>query len=121
VPLSKIRAQLKMSESTLRRILTFPKAKPIDPISSRKPRSGKERKITMETRGLMKKKLTEDLSASAGTLRGYIPALENVSIWMIRDCCLKDLHFLPRRKAKKPILTECMMDQRLEFAWARVN
>jgi hypothetical protein len=40
---------------------------------------------------------------------------------MIRDCCLKDLHFLPRRKAKKPILTECMMDQRLEFARARVN
>jgi hypothetical protein len=75
----------------------------------------------METRGLMKKKLTEDLSTSAGTLRGCIPALENVRIWMILDCCLKDLHLLPRKKAKKPILTECMMDRRLEFARARVN
>jgi hypothetical protein len=32
IPLSKIRAQLKMSESTLRRILTFAKAIPINPI-----------------------------------------------------------------------------------------
>jgi hypothetical protein len=116
VPLSRIRAQLKMSESTLRRILAFAKTNPLDPISSRKPGSGKKRKISMETRRLMKKGLAENHSLSQ--LRGCINAL---GIQTIQDCCLKDLHLPSRRKAKKPILTQRMMEQRLEFAKAHVN
>ncbi len=60
----------------------------------------------METRKLMKKKLTENPSLSAGRLRGCIHALENVSIQVIHDCCLKDLHLPSRRKAENPVLTK---------------
>jgi hypothetical protein len=100
VHLSRIRAQLKIPKSTLRRILAFAKVNPLDPISSRKPGSGKERKISMETKKLMKEKLAENPSLRASRLRGCIPAFEKVSIQTIQDCCLKDLH-LPSRKGQK--------------------
>jgi hypothetical protein len=58
VHLSKIRAKLKMSESTMRRIL----AHPINPTIARKPRFGKQRKIRVETRKIMKKRLIENPS-----------------------------------------------------------
>jgi hypothetical protein len=72
--------------------LAFAKANHLDPISSRKPGSRTERRISMETRRLMKKRLVENPSLSAGRLRGCILALEKVSIRTIQDCCLKDLH-----------------------------
>jgi hypothetical protein len=46
VPLSNIRKQLKMPERTLRRILSFTKAIPLNPIKPRKLGSGRPRKIS---------------------------------------------------------------------------
>ena len=49
VLLSTIRSQLKLSESTLRRILVFAKKNPINPIIPRKPGPGRPKKISEET------------------------------------------------------------------------
>ena len=49
VLLSTIRSQLKLSESTLRRILVFAKKNPINPIIPRKPGPGRPKKISTET------------------------------------------------------------------------
>jgi hypothetical protein len=57
VPLSTIRAQLKLSESTMRRILAFAKRNRINPIIPRKPGSGRPKKISEKSRRLTKKKL----------------------------------------------------------------
>jgi len=57
VPISDIRKQLKMSESTLRRILAFAKAHPEDPSMPRKPVAGRPKKVSIETRRLIKTKL----------------------------------------------------------------
>jgi len=48
---------MKMSESTLGRSLAFAKAHPEDPIMPRKPASGRPKKISLETRRLIKMKL----------------------------------------------------------------
>jgi hypothetical protein len=80
-----------MSKSTLRRILAFVKANLIDLIIARKPGSENQRKISMETRRLLKKNMSENPSFSAGKLRRCTPALENLSIRTIKKCCLTDL------------------------------
>jgi transposase len=116
VPLSTISSQLKLSESTLRRILAFAKRNPINPIIPRKPGSGRPKKIIEETRRLIKKKLQANPSLTAVKLKRVIPALANVSIRSIQDCCLKDLKLPSRRKAKEPLLNERIKEQRLTFA-----
>ncbi len=50
VPHGTISSQLKVSERTLRRVLTFAKAHPLNPIKARKPVSCRPRKISMPTR-----------------------------------------------------------------------
>jgi hypothetical protein len=52
VPFSNIRKQLKMSEKTLRRILSFPKANPLNPIKPRKPAFLQNLVTSMPTRML---------------------------------------------------------------------
>jgi hypothetical protein len=59
VPLATIRKQLKMLESTLRRILAVARNNPTLPIPHRKPVSGRPRKISQETMKLMKKRIQE--------------------------------------------------------------
>ncbi len=121
VPLKTIRQQLKMSESTLRRILAFAKANPIDPIMPRKAVMGRPRKISKDTMKVIKKKLQEQPSLTAVQLKKVIPSIANVSIRSIQDCCLKDLKLPSRRKAKKPLLTDRMKEQRLDFAREHVE
>jgi hypothetical protein len=58
VPHSTIRSQLKLSKSTLRRILAFAKRNPINPIIPRMSGSGRPKKI--------KKKLRANPSRTAG-------------------------------------------------------
>jgi hypothetical protein len=65
VPLSNIRSQLKLSKSTLRRILAFAKRNPINPIIPRKSGSGRPKKISEETEGLIKKILQANASLTA--------------------------------------------------------
>ncbi len=69
----------------------------------------------------MKKKFQAPPSLTAVKLRRDILALANVSIWTIQDCCPKDLDLPSRRKAKKPLLTDCMKKQRLDFAREHVS
>ena len=64
VSLSTIRQQLKMSASTLRKILSFAKANPNDPILPRKTSSGRPKKISKDIMKLMKKKLPAQPSLS---------------------------------------------------------
>jgi hypothetical protein len=52
VPLSNIRKQLKMSERTLRRILSFAKANPLNPIMPMKPAFLQNLVTSMPTRML---------------------------------------------------------------------
>ncbi len=52
VPLSNIRKQLKMSERTLRRILSFAKTNPLNPIKPRKPAFLQNLVTSMPTRML---------------------------------------------------------------------
>jgi hypothetical protein len=53
VPLSIIRSLLKLSKSTLRRILAFAKRNPINPIIPRMSGLGRAKKISEETRRLV--------------------------------------------------------------------
>jgi hypothetical protein len=66
VLLSNIRSQLKLSKSTLRRILAFfAKRNPINPIIHSMSGSGRPKKISEETRRLIKKKLKVNPSLTA--------------------------------------------------------
>jgi hypothetical protein len=66
VLLSNIRSQLKLSKSTLRRILAFfAKRNPINPIMPSMCGSGRPKKISEETRRLIKKKLKANPSLTA--------------------------------------------------------
>jgi hypothetical protein len=104
----------------LRRILAFAKKNPINPIIPRKPGSGRPKKISEETRRLIKKKMQTNPSLTA-VKQKRVTALANVSIRSIQDCCLKDLKLPSRRKAKKPLLNERMKEQRLAFAREHVT
>jgi hypothetical protein len=86
-----------MSKSILRRALVFAKADPTYPIIPKKLSPGKQRKISAETRRILKKILSENPHLSAVKLERCIPALENVSICTIQYYCLKDLQFPPRK------------------------
>jgi hypothetical protein len=121
VPVSKIRKQLKKSERTLRRILSFAKAYCLHPITPRKLVTGRPREISMETSRIMKKNLHENPSLTAVKLRRSIPTLACVSIRGTQNCCLKDLQLPSSKKAKNPLLTKQMREQRLEFAREHVT
>ncbi len=79
VPLKDIRNQLKISESTLRRILAFAKKTPDNPISDRKPGSGRPLKISIATQRTIRKKLLAEPTLTARKLQQLIPELANVS------------------------------------------
>ena len=80
VPLKAIRSQLKMSESTLRRVLAFAKKQPENPIADRKPESGRPPKITTAIQIVMKRKLMQTPTLTANQLKQKIPELASVSV-----------------------------------------
>jgi hypothetical protein len=119
VPLATIRKQLKMSERSLRRILSFAKSNPDAPVAGRKRDPGSRTsnlKITPALVEDMRKLLSKSPTLSARQLKARVPGLENIAIRTIQDACVKKLAMRSRKMAKKPLLTERMMLQRLEFA-----
>jgi transposase len=116
VPLKKIRNQLNMSERTLRRILSHAKSHPESPIISRKPGSGRPTTFTPAVKEKMKNMLRKNPCITGGQLKGRIPELANSSIRRIQEVCKDDLGYPSRRMAKKPPLTQRMLEQRLAFA-----
>ncbi len=105
-----------MSESTLRRILSFAKKNPVAPIANRKPGSGRPATITPAIQKAMKKKLEATPTMTAKQLKKIMPELANSSVRQIQDVCLKKLELPSRKMAKKPLINERMRQQRLEFA-----
>ena len=106
MPLKAIRSQLKMSESTLRRILAFAKKQPENPIADRKPGSGRPTKITPAIEMIMKRKLVKTPTLTAKQLKKKIPELANVSVRQVQHVCLKKLKLPSRKMSQKPLLTE---------------
>jgi hypothetical protein len=119
VPLATIKKQVKMLERSLRRILSFAKSNPDAPDAGRKTDPGTETSNLKMTPALvedMRKLLTKSPTLSARQLKARMPGLENIAIRNIQDTRVKKLEMRSRKLAKKPLLTERMMLQRLEFA-----
>jgi hypothetical protein len=91
-----------MSKKTLRRVLAFAKANPLNTIKSRKPMSGRQRKISMETRRRMKEKLQENPTLTVVKLRSILLALANGSIRVTKNCCVSDLQLPPEKRPTNP-------------------
>ena len=86
-----------------------------DKVVKRKVGSG-PRKMDPKISRIIKKKVTKNPTITAKQLRLWSPILQKVSVRTIQKIC-KDVLKPPSRKAaKKPLLTQHMKDQRLEFA-----
>jgi hypothetical protein len=114
VPLKKIRDQLQMSASTLKRLLAHAREHPDLPVKPRKMGTGmKNSKVMNSTLRDMRKHLLRNPILTAKQLRGLLPALENISIRTIQRLCLMKLKLPSRKMAPKPLLTQAMKDKRL--------
>lgn len=116
VPLKKIRAQLRIPERSLRRILDHAKKNSDAPIAERKPGSGRPSVISRELKIKIKELLRKKPTLTAKQIKSTFPELQQVSVRTIQHACLKDLKLPSRKMAKKPLLNERMKAQRLEFA-----
>ena len=86
-----------------------------DKVVKRKVGSGPQ-KMDPKISRIIKKKVTKNPTITAKQLRLWSPILQKVSVRTIQKIC-KDVLKPPSRKAaKKPLLTQHMKDQRLEFA-----
>jgi hypothetical protein len=64
----------------------------------------------------LKRRLFKDLTLTAKKLKAMVPALENIKVRTIQDACKKKLELPSRKMTKKPFFSDCMKNQRLEFA-----
>ena len=117
-PLKDIRTQTKIPERTLRRILAKVKGgEGEDEAVTRKVGSGfASRKVDDNIKKKLKKKLWESPTLTAKQLKTRIPELAEISTRTIQRICKNELQLPSRKMANKPLLTERMMAQRLEFA-----
>ena len=116
VPLKSIRAQLSMSESTLRRILAFAKKNPTLPVKKRKTGTGRKSTITPATIQTMKNILKSNPTVTARGLKLRVQGLQHIGIHQIQRICLKSLKLPSRKMACKPLLSQQMRDKRVAFA-----
>ena len=116
VPLKTIRNQLKLSKSTLQRILAHAKHNPHEPVKPRKAGTGKAGKVPQGCLRQMKQMLRKNPCLTAKQLKERIPGFANVTVRWIQCLCKDKLKMPSRKMAKKPLLNQRMMDQRLEFA-----
>jgi hypothetical protein len=107
---------LGMSKATLMRVLAVARANPADPIAKQKKGSGHPTKLTEATLEIMKTKLQNTPMLTAIQLRMRIPKLEGISVRTIQRACKQTLKMPSRMMRKKPLLTERMRIQRLEFS-----
>ncbi len=104
VPL-KIKVQLQMSASTLKRQLAHAREHPDLPVKPQKMGTGmKNSKLMDSTLRDMRKHLLRNPTLTAKRLKGLLPALENISIRTIQRLCLMKLKLLSRKMAPKPLL-----------------
>ncbi len=115
VSLTKIRSQLKMSETTLRRILKHPQDHPLFPVPKRKIGTGKKSTISQPTLTKMRKHLIRDPTLTAKQLKALIPGVQHLSTRSVQRICQKNLALPSRKMAKKPVLTEKMREKRISF------
>jgi hypothetical protein len=105
-----------MSESTLKRVLAFAKKNPETLVAGRKAGSGRPAIIDEKIQRAMKRKLLPSPITTAKQMKKAIPGLANVTVRAIQHVSLKKLKLLSRAMAKKPLLTQRMKEQRLEFS-----
>ena len=82
--------QLKISDSSLYRILKAFQKNPLNPDLERKKGSGKKKIISPETLVKMKRLLSDTPTLTAKALKNKVPALQAVSIRRIQQLCQKD-------------------------------
>jgi hypothetical protein len=116
VPQRAIMKQLGMSKVTLMRVLAFARANPANLIVKRKKGSGHPTKLTEATLEIMKTMLQKTPMLTAFQLMMRIPELEGISVRTIQRACNQTLKMPSRAMRKKPLLTERMRIQRLDFA-----
>jgi hypothetical protein len=116
VPQRVIMKQLGMFKATLMRVLALARVNLADLIARRKKGSGHPTKLTETTLEIMKIKLQKTPTLTAIQLRMRIPELEGISVRTIQRACKETLNMPSRMMRKKPLLTEQMRIQRLEFA-----
>jgi hypothetical protein len=96
VALKAIRDQVKMSESTLRRVLAFAKKNSDTLVAGRKVGSGQPCIINKTIQKAMKKKLLNSPTTTAKQLKKTVPGLANMSVRAIQHVSLKKLKLPPR-------------------------
>ena len=111
VPLKTIRNQLKLSKSTLQRILAHAKHNPHEPVKPRKAGTGKAGKVPQGCLRQMKQMLRKNPCLTAKQLKERIPGFANVTVRWIQCLCKDKLKMPSRKMAKKPLLNQRMMDQ----------
>ena len=84
VPLKKIRAQLKIPERSLRRILDHAKKNSDAPIAERKPGSGRPSVISRELKIKIKELLRKKPTLTAKQIKSTFPELQQVSVRTIQ-------------------------------------
>jgi hypothetical protein len=116
VPLKKIREQLQMPASTLKRLLAHAREHPDLRVKPQKMGTGmKNSKVMDSTLRDMRKYLLRNPTLTVKQLKGLLPALENISIRTIQRLCLMKLKLPSRKMAPKPLVTQAMKDKRLAF------
>jgi hypothetical protein len=78
--------------------------------------SGRPAIIDEKIQRAMKRKLLLSPTTTAKQMKKAIPGLANVTVRAIQLVSLKELKLPSRVMAKKPLLTQRMKEQRLEFA-----
>ena len=89
---------------------------PEAPVAMRKPRSGHPIKVPKVIQEKMKRKVQTTPTITARQLKKTIPELADTSVRTIQHQCLKVLKLPSRKMANKPLLTERMRRDRLDFA-----
>ncbi len=89
---------------------------PDAPVHERMQGSGRPSKVKAADFKAMENILKTTPTATAKKLKERVPGLENVSVRLIQDLCLKKLKLPSRKMASKPLLTQQMKAKRLAFA-----
>lgn len=104
------------SEAAVRRVKRAASASGTSATPCRKPGSGRPKKTNKRTDKLLEREVKRDPFITAKELKGnYNSLLENVSVRTLQRRLQKDLHLPCRRAVQKPLLTEKMKKQRLDF------
>jgi hypothetical protein len=116
IPLKKIREQMQMSERGLRNILAYAKKHPEDLVQKKRKNPGPPSKVSLGSVRKIRRAIDRNPSITGKTLKKNIPDLANVSVRTISRVCREKLKLPSRKMADKPLLTDRMKNDRLEFA-----